>query len=695
VSVLISGLLMLQSVVTQWPQCADRRPPVNGYDAALADTLAERFAPALSFAPGERFFPTIPFFTALDGDGAMGNPDSVDFQDEYEVAPYLRDSLDHPIDRLHVSWQALLDAYHPEPQDTSVAKADHHAMEYALKRVVALYRICSLAPEQNRTIVRYLKSDEQAFERFETARTLKSILGAEPAFDVIQYFLYYLADWGLQGHPNDIELVSVFFPSNVDHKNALDRFRIIVGSGHSPRTPNNVLVLSSYHRGEIQLEDSTYVMVELGGHSSAPDLRPIGKFTPGLDANWHAYNVWGTRDAQAASGVGFLGKYAQAMTFDRGWQSDGTLVFPPSYSSTQMEAAENAIQGPPDSTAKQAEVIKKPDKNPDQHQYRLLPMHLLFRLDTALAADTAVTLDTLARSNSLRQEISEAVDAIQDRLCPARSGADSACTGQDSITWRSKHFSELATGTQVRAIRAMLRWKQDMVIDVTYNRFEVRDQALPGLPRVVEELSRTDRETQPAGKQRPWEHESFMGKCAKGKECEGKADPSQVFKAHLFRPNTYTTGLDGGLRNLVIWGGTASPTDTYELYTGLVVPAFRSHGLPIRLGGFLELHAGVSCAWRCRAMSPMFGVLQEGNFSSQISWYVRGSWTPRRPEVVRRADASEFLVGGGVSLLPMISSNTFRVINIVRLRAGLRLEPFQGKDLLRRVRWEFTLAFRQ
>jgi uncharacterized protein (TIGR02246 family) len=36
----------------------------------VADTLARRFAPILSFAPGERYFPTIPFFpgaAAVDG----------------------------------------------------------------------------------------------------------------------------------------------------------------------------------------------------------------------------------------------------------------------------------------------------------------------------------------------------------------------------------------------------------------------------------------------------------------------------------------------------------------------------------------------------------------------------------------------------------------------------------------------------
>ena len=186
-----------------------------------------------------------------------------------------------------------------------------------------------------------------------------------------------------------------------------------------------------------------------------------------------------------------------------------------------------------------------------------------------------------------------------------------------------------------------------------------------------------------------------MGKCAHGKECEGKGNPAEVLKAHLFRPNTYTTALDGGLTNLILWGVRMAPVDGYELYTGMVVPAFRSHGLPIRLGGFLELQAGVTCGWRCRAMSPSFSVLQGSHWNAMLSWYVTGSWVPRRAEVTQTPDAGEFSIGGGVSLLPSISPNTFQFINIVRIRAGLRFDPLRGKDLLNRARWELNFAFRQ
>jgi len=46
----------------------------------------------LSFAPGERFFPTLPFFMALDGDPLGNDSVKADFEDPWEVAPYLRDS---------------------------------------------------------------------------------------------------------------------------------------------------------------------------------------------------------------------------------------------------------------------------------------------------------------------------------------------------------------------------------------------------------------------------------------------------------------------------------------------------------------------------------------------------------------------------------------------------------------------------
>jgi hypothetical protein len=674
VNIISGGILALRLAAGPWPECGKLHEPTDTATLHLGDSLARRFAPPLSFAPGERFFPTIPFFTALDGDGTMGDPARKDFEDPREVAPYLLGSSGETVDTDHISWKALLDAYHPDHPADSLQ--DQQLNEYALRRVVVLYRVCSLTTNQNRNVERFLKSDEQAFDRYEDTQRLAAIFGAKPQFNVIQYFLYYLADKGLQGHPNDIELVSVFFPNDLGK---LQQFRIMVGSGHSPRTPNNVLVLSAYHRGETKLPDSTFVMVELGGHSSAPDLPPIGRFTPGLDANWHAYNVWGTRDAQAAGGVGYLGQYAQAMTFDRGYGSDGILVFPPRYDSTHMAATQQQVQGD----------TSKPVRGPAQHQYRLLPIRLLTDLDTLLAPDRA--LPDSARLDG----ISEAVSAIQQSLCPSRRDGRSGCEGLDAATWNSTPFPALPDSTRLIAIRAMRRWREGMIIDETFRRFEPLRQAFPGLPRLVQPLSSTPRDLRAATTQRPWEHESFRGKCKQGEDCEGKADPTEVFKSHLFRPNTYTVQMDGGLRNLLLLGMTAAPTDGYELYTGVVVPAFRSHGLPIRLGGFLELHVGVNCGWRCRAVSPTFGILQEGHRNSIISWYVAANWVPRRPEVTARPDAGEFNLGGGVSLLPHIDEHMFRLVNVIRVRAGVRFDPFEGKDLLNRVRWELQLAVRQ
>ena len=677
---LLTGLLALQPAATgPWPLCTDRvGTPAN---PVLAEELARRLAPTLSFAVGERFFPTIPFFTAMDGDSTGGDPLKADFEDPWEVAPYLRDGITgQPIDSNHVAWQELLAAYHPGEETGRIVEADHKAKEHALRRVVVLYRVCALLPRQSTNLIRYLKSDEQAYERFQEALPLEDarLLGPDPEFDVMQYFLYYLADKGLQGHPNDVELVSIFFPRN---RADLEKFRIVVGSGHSPRTPNNVLVLSAFHRGESRLEDSLFVMVELGGHSSAPDLRPYGRFTPGLDANWHAYDVWGTRDAQAAGGVGYLGRYQQSMTFDRGFGSDAVFVYPPGFQLAQMQSAEQSIKGTVDTAARSAAA--RDARAPEHHQYRLLPMYLLFQLDTSLAPP------------GKPEEISAAITAIQRRLCPPRAPGSTWCSGLDSVTWRSTPFSQLAETDRRRAIAAMARWKNDMIVDTTFNQFEPRNYAWPGLPRVIEQLEPTGRQVWRAGTHRPWEHQSFMGECKKGGTCEGRADPTEVFKAHLFRPNTYTVGMDGGLLNLLLLGVKAAPDDGYELYTGIVVPAFRTHGLPVRLGGFLELHAGINCGWNCRKLSPTFAALHEGHRNSIVSWYVTGSWTPRRREVTDDPDVGEFSIGGGASLLPIIKTNTMTVMNVLRIRTGIRFDPLRGDDLLSRVRWELHLAIRQ
>jgi hypothetical protein len=705
--VLLGGLLALQAATipglvqqapASWPACtAHRERPA---DSRLTDSLARRFAPVLSFAPGEGLFPTLPFFTAFDGDGTNGDSEKADFEDPWEIAPYLRRpntqvpvDTSTPLTSLPVSWKELLKAYHPESGPGRSQGRTGYSIDYALHRVVVLYRVCSLSRDQNKNLERFLRSDEQAFERFQELRTFDSILKkptkSVAGFDVIQYFLYYLADRGLQGHPNDIELVSVFLPHRADLR---EKFRIVVGSGHSPRTPNNVLVLSAFHRGESKLQDTLHVLVELGGHSSAPDLRPIGKFTPGLDANWHAYDLWGTRDAQAAGGIGYLGQYRQAMTFDRGFGSDGIYVFPPRYTADSARDEVRDIKGlteevdhPADSARDQRRPASiEPDSvrpgTASAHIYRLLPMHLLIHLDSAL-------------NQPNRAEVASAVTRLQEGLCPARRNG--RCDHPDPVTWSSRRFESLDTTVQDQAIRAMRRWKLGMNRDTAYIPYEPRNQNRPGLPRVVEFLSQRVAEPVAPGTHRPWEHASFRGKCDGGKGCDGKSNPTEVLKAHLFRPNTYTVEKDGWW-NLLLYGVSGAQGEGYEVYTGIVVPAFRSNAIPVRFGGFVELHAGINCHWnKCKAASFTLGALYEAHRNAIVSWYAAGKWVPSRDRVTDDPDAGEFALSGGVSILPVIEENIFGPYNIVRIRGGLRVDPFKGKDVLSRVRWELNLAFRQ
>ncbi len=336
--ILFVVLLTLQTAAVPWPACsAPWQGPVG---PSFADTLARQFAPALSFAPGEGLFPTVPFSTALDGDGSNGDPAKADLADPWEIAPYLRrPGSQLPADSsvalnsLPVSWKELLNAYQPDSGAGHPIGRTGYALDYALHRVVVLYRVCSLSRNQNKNLERYLRSDEQAFERFQQIRTFDVILkkpspDAIAEFDVIQYFLYYLADRGLAGHPNDIELVSVFLPKAKDLR---EKFRIVVGSGHSTRTPNNVLVLSAAHRGESRLQDTLHVLIELGGHSSIRICARSGGLFQASTPTGMRTTSGARAMPQAASGIGYIGQYRPAMLFDRGFDPTASTCIPEIY----------------------------------------------------------------------------------------------------------------------------------------------------------------------------------------------------------------------------------------------------------------------------------------------------------------------------------------------------------------------------
>lgn len=322
--------------------------------ALYEHVLARTHAPILRFAPSERYFPTIPFWTAfLPSAGAL--------------TPHTRPPrAKRYIDPTKQFWTALpRDSETPAIPLVSVVRQayddalDRSAAPHKLKPPlpVVFYRVCDLiapdldafgrpdtrndpraaASEPRRWedkavhLWNYLRSDEQAWHRFglngekfqQGGRQGDSLIRQVKQFHVIQYFVYYLQDWGLAGHSEDIEYTFVFVPKDPV---AARSFRVVVGAGHDPPAANNVLVLVKSDASKERYYHPN-ILVELGGHSSAPDMPPFGQFSAGLDVNWHIGDLWGTRDEQATAGLSYSGRYEGAMTYPRD-QQDAVTLFP-------------------------------------------------------------------------------------------------------------------------------------------------------------------------------------------------------------------------------------------------------------------------------------------------------------------------------------------------------------------------------
>lgn len=291
------------------------RPPAASAQAQCrpgADTsaaaLAARFAPVLRFAPSEPYFPTVPFFTAFDGKD-NDHDGQTDFQDPGEIVQF------NPGDTTHPSWVRLDSLY-------VAAKRDGSPFDLIVGPPVppmpaVFYRVVDLTAEQQSSLRRFLKKDILAWDK--TRRTYVGSLGIlDRPFKVLEYYFYYVRDVGLVGHPQDIEFTFVFVPAEP----ALAcQARMVVGAGHTKWVPNNTLVLTN--NTVLGVEDLarfdtlTAVITELGGHSSAPDVPPFGKFMLGVDVNIQPTKAWGTRDVQALAQMGYGGAYEPTMTLSR------------------------------------------------------------------------------------------------------------------------------------------------------------------------------------------------------------------------------------------------------------------------------------------------------------------------------------------------------------------------------------------
>ena len=491
-----------------------------------------------------------------------------------------------------------------------------------------MYRVCSLERGEVRELFRYLKSDEQAYTRIDVHAPLRATIPDSTSFKVIQYYFYYVKDLGLKGHPEDIEMVFVFVP--VDPVKA-SQFRVVVGSGHSERTPNNVLVLFAPQLGLDTLNDSLSIIVEGGGHSSAPDLPTYGQFTPGVDVNWHIYDIWGTRDVQAISGLGFAGSYRPEMTFPR----DGVnsiILFPPGYSAADRAKIQTASQ---------------PEKEDSlTHSYRLLPILPFIRL-TQLLEDSAPPVDSVGRW------LDTLVTIIRHQSEGSHDG------------WAFEGFNPLSTEQREETVQWMRAWNEDMVVLWWKPGQRMRPQV------------------QSRKKHQVWEHDGYL------------RDPSNIFKSHLFRPTSNAIASPGDVLKLLTWGVTGYPADAYELYGGFVVPAlpfiFRLPGYSefqfgvYRPNFWAKASSSFSAAWvwenHRNALISWY---------RKVSYIPR-----RREVLGTDAADFGLGIGVSFLPTIQRKSGATDPLNVLRIRVGLRLDVAHPEDALRRVGWEIQVQVRQ
>jgi hypothetical protein len=627
--VLLAGLVVL-SLAT--PGQAQSRYRLRACDA-LARTpeqvqeeraLAFRHAPVLRFAPNARYFPTLPFFTAIDG--VDNNADGLtDLADSAEVT--LTDSASHlPV------WNRLDQAYIGR-LSTAGARVDSavppsQQLRFGLDHSAVMYRVCALERGEVRELFRYLKSDEQAYNRIGVHAPLGETIPDSTAFKVIQYYFYYVKDLGLQGHPEDIEMVFVFVP--VDPRKA-SQFRVVVGSGHSERTPNNVLVLFAPQLGLDRLNDSLSIIVEGGGHSSAPDLPTYGQFTPGVDVNWHIYDIWGTRDIQAISGLGFTGRYRPEMTFPRDGKN-AVILFPSHYTA----AARQTMQ-----------VSSQPEKGDSlTHSYRLVPVLPFIRLSQLLEDSTEQVASIAAVLDSLGNIIRSQTERSHD-------------------DWAFVGFTPLSSSQREAAVRWMRAWNRDMLV-LWWK---------PGERMKPQVHSRK--------KHQVWEHDGYL------------RNPTNIFKSHLFRPTANAIASAGDVLKLVTWGVTGYPGDAYEVYGGFVLPAipfiFRLPGFSefqfgvYRPNFWAQASSSFSAAWvwenHRNALISWY---------RKVSYIPR-----RREVLGTDAADFGLGVGVSFLPMIQRKSGATDPFNALRIRIGLRLDVDHPEDALHRVGWEIQVQVRQ
>ncbi len=581
-----------------------------------ARRLAEQYAPAVFFAPGETSFPTLPWFPALEGRGFQ-SPATIAQRDPGRPAP-------------GSSWTRIDSIYRRRVE----ARGGPPFRPY---RPAVFYEVTCLSSAERGRLFSFLRNDPQAFKR--TGLGVLFNQGIQDAeFIAVTFYLYYTRDDGLQGHPQDVERVVVFAPWRPNERVTLSRltqqrvidtmdvaaFRrrldsvpaqlaVLVGTGHSGTTPNNVLVLAGE---EARRLTHPAIIVERGGHSSAPDKNFDANFHPGMDINWNlAGSVWGTRDVQAIAGMAYLGAYKSWMTLPRVRGTFATV-----YPSEAGEASKHFEDGILDTLVRRGVLRHRADADP----YLLLSAGR-FRELLALADSAS------ARGRATPEEVRAARRIVDGELVPLLAPAS------QFVGWQGLPDDSVAA-----LLPALAIWNEPM---------EAAGAGTPAAsaPWVHGEYGRVPIGTLKGELFRPtWE--GFGG-------VRSLVSHPMVHLGHATGDGGFTTQIGLVVPVLPVLGLIAVP-GVLEVY----------------FGTSSDLFLGTVGGKRRKARWGAFAFLFDRQYKSAISWYLGLDQVPGRRFLVRDTlPVPRPLVGGVPAAEPQYDEN--RRVGNLALAGGLSLMP--------------------
>jgi hypothetical protein len=308
-------------------------PPEAKMESKDLLSLARQYAPILWLAPDEPAYPMLPFPFAFDG---IDNDEDglYDLEDRDEVnALYIAkgqdmkerlESLEKLLERLRKLRIALRDG-------SRTPREEAEAQNLLVRGTVESRRNKGIPSKDRCEDPKDQFKDFKLCEEFAgavkcgptaavlvhykqgvTRDDVKAKNLANEPLSALQYWMYYPWD---DEHLHDGEHVSVFFTAN--------RVEAVVGAGHVPSTANNVLAHIAGVPYPSEIPTHIPILVEMGKHSSAPDLNCNGIFDVGQDSNWLPAGAWGTRDINYAVGRQYFTKFERIYSFDR---TRGTML---------------------------------------------------------------------------------------------------------------------------------------------------------------------------------------------------------------------------------------------------------------------------------------------------------------------------------------------------------------------------------